>query len=341
MFSNAKKFFKKNKLMVVIVLAVLIIITLYLFYVNVKEGFDQQSSLTKAKIIPVSTVEKIYNQLPKQTFKDIAKPMVELYKLFVANYKDAFDVSSQIVKVNQAVEAATNNIKDPEQPPPRSDEAMDYSSKAYQDYSAAWDVFRMEMNENQKSRDKIRMQILQKEGVNIKPGIERVMTNAIKWLPNAKQYYDTFVLNNYYGLYDGTFGPTNFGQNPETARNEFANLAIMVANTLYTDNQLSVLIGPVQLPFDMPIVKKGADFISTAGITPDLYREINQYFQKYIQNLISPFYIIVQYLSRETNNYDGARIGGLPIDGTIIDTIVKMITQLNDLTKPVKVTKKK
>ena len=330
MFSNAKQFFKKNKLMITIALAVLIIITLYLLYVNVKEGFEQSPTPEKAKLIPVSTMKKIYNQLPTQTYKDIAAPIISLYKLFVANYNDAFNVSLQIHKANKEAEAATVNIKDPERPRGSFDDP---------NYRALRDAYYVKINENNTLRQKAKTEILKKYAVQIIPGVQKVLTNAVKWLPSAKEYYDKFVSSNYYGLFDGTFMKNNFGDNQENASKEFVKLAIMAANTLWEDDQLSTLIGPgfaknnpINPPFKMPITDGGEELKAKTSITPDLYAQINTVFNKYIQNLVSPFMIIVQYVGMETedNQQGRAMIGGIPVDGIISNTIIKMIKQLND-----------
>ena len=80
MFSNPRKFFKKNILLIGIVL-LLIITAVYLLYINSKEGF-QGPEPVKAKLVSVSTIEEFYNKLTVQTDKDMIAPFVELYKLF-------------------------------------------------------------------------------------------------------------------------------------------------------------------------------------------------------------------------------------------------------------------
>lgn len=329
MFSNAKQFFKKNKLMIIIVLAVLIIITLYFLYVNVKEGFgfEQPTMPVKAKLIPVSTMDKIYNQLPNQSFKDILSPIIALYKLFLANYNDAFKVSLQIQKANQA---ATVNIKDLKKP------TGSYSDPNYQ---ALQDAYYAKKNENAQLRQQAIAEILPTYAPQVNPGVERVLINASKWLPTAKEYYDKFVSSNYYGLFDGTFIRNNFGDNEESARKEFLKLAIMVLNTLWEDDQLSILLGPgfsktnpVNPPFKMPITDEGEELKVKTSMSPDLFTKTGGTFQKYAENLISPFMIIAQYVAMESMNNPQGRtmIAGMPVDGLISNTIVKMIKQLND-----------
>jgi hypothetical protein len=329
MFSNAKQFFKKNKLMIIIVLAVLIIITLYFLYVNVKEGFgfEQPTMPVKAKLIPVSTMDKIYNQLPNQSFKDILSPIIALYKLFLANYNDAFKVSLQIQKANQA---ATVNIKDLKKP------TGSYSDPNYQ---ALQEAYYAKKNENAQLRQQAIAEILPTYAPQVNPGVERVLINASKWLPTAKEYYDKFVSSNYYGLFDGTFIRNNFGDNEESARKEFLKLAIMVLNTLWEDDQLSILLGPgfsktnpVNPPFKMPITDEGEELKVKTSMSPDLFTKTGETFKKYAENLISPFMIIAQYVAMESMNNPQGRtmIAGMPVDGLISNTIIKMIKQLND-----------
>jgi len=296
MFSNAKKFFKKNILLIGIVV-LLIIIAVYFLYINVKEGFDQPAP-AKVQLIPVSTIEKIYNNLPNQTLKDVGAPIVELYKLFVANYNDVFDVYLQIVAANKEIEAATFSF--------------DPNTNTYT---------------NIDGNEKIRNALLRKWAPIINPGIQKVLSTAIKWLPQAKQYYDKFVSNNYYGLLDGTFQQNN------SSREMLFTLSALVLNTLYDDNQLAVLLGPdfakssPTLPIPMPTSKEQLLELSSREPSPELMtavRRAQEYLFKYVKNLRMPIPIIpdIQRYLMENARLD-------PVNSAIPNTILQLIEQLN------------
>ena len=307
MFSNAKKFVKKNILLIGIVV-LLIIIAVYFLYINVKEGFDGPAP-EKAQLIPVSTIEKIYNNLPNQTLKDVGAPVVELYKLFVANYNDVFDVYLQIVAANKEIDAATVNIMSP----------------SYD--SSAPDIYYAKMRENEALRNRAQMEAMKKWAPIINPGIQKVLSTAIKWLPQAKQYYDKFVSNNYYGLLDGTFQQNN------SSMDMLFTLSALVLNTLYDDNQLAVLLGPdfakssPTLPIPMPTSKEQLLEFSSREPSPELMtavRRAQEYLNKYVQNLRMPIPIIPviqKYLM------DNARSD--PVNSAIPNTILQLIEQLN------------
>lgn len=331
MFSNPKKFLKKNILLIGIVV-LLIITAIYWLYINVKEGFEGPVP-EKEQLIAVSTVEKIYNNLPEQTYKDIAAPIVELYKLFVDNYNDAFDVSLQIAAATKEVDASTDNIIDP-QPPQRPDVPLEnpggegvWSSPtpAGIEYNKAQNDYWRKMEETEELRKKARRNALQKWASLINPSIQRVLSNAIRWLPKAKQFYDKFVSNNYYGMLDGTLI-----QNNDDGKKTIISLVVMVANTLYEDDQLSILLGPdfaksnPNPPIKLPTTYEQFLKFSQNGPSQEQRNALarsQEHFQKYIQNLGIPFMNIQKYLMEDASLNTGNSI--------IPNTIINLIDQLN------------
>jgi hypothetical protein len=102
MFSNAKKFVKKNILLIGIVLFV-ILIAVYLLYVNVKEGFDG-STPVNVNMIPISTIKKMYVELGNTpSVKVLLDPIIEMMTLIIANYAEANKVSILIENVQTDV----------------------------------------------------------------------------------------------------------------------------------------------------------------------------------------------------------------------------------------------
>lgn len=367
-FTNPTKFFNKNKMLIGIVLVVLIIITIYLFYVNMYEGFEQQPVLEKAQLIPVSTIEKIYNQLPNQTFKDIFLPIMELYKLFVANYNDAFDVYRQILQLEKeipAIEASeaaafnseTNTIRRqldvlqkqrnvlakklddsnmPVKPGGRSNVLTDQQRVKIENNINTMD--REIMMKNRVLDEREREQVYKREmreqmrfafppqlAQQINPGVEKVLINAVKWLPNAKQYYDKFAANNFYGLYDNSFVEKNLSNN-----DQFITLYMILFNTLYEDDQLSIIFGPTfsksnpNPPLKMPLTYEQFKDPQTADVIRNLDMSAGQ---TYMQKLIVPFMIIQRYVLENTFQ-SNSRIPNP--NGVIPNTIVQLIEQLNN-----------
>jgi hypothetical protein len=307
MFSNPTKFFKKNILLIGIV-SLLIIVAVYFLYINVNEGFDQPVP-EKVQLIAVSTIEKIYNNLPEQTYKDIAAPIVGLYKLFVDNYNDAFDVSLQIAAAIKEADAAVASVPVPQPVNP------DNINSGDEDYANLM-VFN-------KLKDNAKIDVLKKWAPLINPGLQRVLSNAIRWLPKAKQFYDKFVLNNYYGLLDGTLI-----QNNDAGRNKILSLYVLVANTLYEDDQLSVLLGPdfaksnPNPPFKLPTTNELVIQFAQRDSSPELFRPTLIYFQKYMQNLGIPFMNIQTYVSEDAMLNKS--------NSLIPNTIIQLIEQLNN-----------
>ena len=86
MFSNPRKFFKKNILLIGIVL-LLIITAVYLLYINSKEGF-QGPEPVKAKLVSVSTIEEFYNKY-QDAFSYLCSFKISL---ILSNYKLAHTI---------------------------------------------------------------------------------------------------------------------------------------------------------------------------------------------------------------------------------------------------------
>jgi hypothetical protein len=306
MFSNPAKFFKKNILLIGIVL-LLIITAIYWLYINVKEGFDQPVP-EKAQLISVSTIEKIYNNLPEQTYRDIAAPIVGLYKLFVDNYNDAFDVSLQIAAATKEADAAAASV--PSSQPVNPD-----------NINSRVDGYTPVMGSN-KLKDNVKRDVLKKWAPIINPGIQRVLSNAIRWLPKAKQFYDKFVSNNYYGMLDGTLIQDN-----DAGRKTIISLYLLGANTLYEDDQLSILLGPdfaksnPNPPIKLPATYEQFLQFTQQGSSQSLIQPAAIYFQKYMQTLGIPFMIIQKYLMEDAFLNT--------VNSIIPNTIVKLIEQLN------------
>ena len=158
----------------------------------------------------------------------------------------------------------------------------------------------------------------------INPGIEKVLINAIKWIPTAKKYYDQFAAHNYYGLYNGTFMRQNFG-----SEEQFTKLLLMMVNTLWEEDQLSIIWGPdfsrsnPNPPVTMPLTYEQVTTEPTAGVI----RGLSVNMDTYIQNLTAPFKVIQKYIIENTFQSKD----GIPNSNRVIpNTIVHLIEQLNN-----------
>ena len=346
MFSKANKFFKKNILLIGIVV-LLIIIAIYFLYINVKEGFLGPVP-EKVQLIPVSTIEKIYNNLPNQTYKDIGAPVVELYKFFVANYNEAFDVSLQIIAATKEIEAANKEIDavvaaaNAPNPITAINQQMTegFNSTPFQmdkiQAVAGQDAQLIQLAPNQQTSTSTSTSIpnvaprndavLKTWAPKINPGIQNVLINAIRWLPTAKQYYDKFASNNYYGLLDGTLLPPD-----QAGRDKMLTLYVLAANTLYEDDQLKTLFGPdfakgsptlpIPLPTNNEQMRWYQEKDNNTQQMMDAGDRAREYSTKYGQNLTFPFMIIQQYLM-ENAMAD-------PANSVIPNTIIQLIEKLN------------
>ena len=281
------------------IVLLLIITDIYLLYINYKEGFDGAAP-EKVSLIPISTIDKFYNKLTDPTDKDIVAPIVELYKVFVTNYNDAFEVSIQISDANKDIAAVEDSIPLPTEP--------DYTSYDQNDYSAAQNDYYKKSDEVQQLRAKARTDTQQKWAPIINPGVAKVLTSAIKWLPTGKQFYDKFVMNNYYGLIDGT-------NNPEYLAPRLIQVLI---NTLYEDDQLSILLGPTfaksnpNPPIKLPVY---VGQISALMKDQQKMEILMNPLSEYIKKALNPFMIIQGYIMTST---------------VLPDTIIQLIDQLNN-----------
>ena len=346
MFSNPKKFLKKNILLIGIVLFVILIVAYFLFMYNSKEGFDgalppKAGELVKVELIPVSTIEKFYNKLPNQNTKNILAPIVELYKLFAANYDDAFAVAFQINASQKELAATLAKI--------RSQSPAIQPGKLPAEINAANDIYRAKYEKELSDLNKKWEQI-------INPGIQKVLINAIRWLPTAKRFYDKFVSNNYYGLM-AAFQPMIIDQNgqrigglsaSEAESKQLMMLTILstLINVLWYEDQLSIVFGlafaksnpkpPIPLPIN---AEKLLEFIKN---TPrETSMSILAKGEEYMTNLSKPFAIIQEYLiksvitdmtglgdpSKQTNGMQQF-IQNNPIPNTIIQLIEQLNTAL-------------
>ena len=308
MFSNPKKFFKKNVLLIGIVLLVILIVAYFLFMYNYKEGFDLSGPAVgeapvKVKLIPVSTIEKFYNRLTDPKSKNIIEPVVELYKLFVANYDDVLAVSIQIFASESAAAVAANVPST------------------------------IDVTESEKARYDARNDAYKKWASKINPGLIKVLSNAIKWLPTAKRFYDKFVSNNYYGLIPSQ--PNIIGQDGSgPSRSEYESMKQMqitimntLINTLYEDDKLSIILGPTfaksnpKPPFKFPVNIQQLQNTPEETLAP-----LQQYIVKYVTNVAQPFLIIQAYLTQYLQQSPGR---GFIQNNVLTDTIIQLIEQLN------------
>ena len=359
MFSNPKKFFKKNMLLIGIVLIVILMVTYCIFMYTFKEGFDMTAP-AKVKLIPVSTIEKFYNKLTDPNAKNIVAPIVELYKLFVANYDDVFAVSLQIIdaiKERDAAVAAAPAVAKTEMAryKARYDELLK-QLRQKQIANATEDgqiQVTPEIEQIQKEINLVGNQLFQKEQAldmnqpqnaardnvakkwapKINPGLIRVLSNAIKWLPTAKRYYDNFVSNNYYGLNPSPSEIQSFQQ-------MYLRIINTLMNTLYEDDQLSIIFGPTLAksnpnpPFKFPFNIEQVYYIPRETMLP-----LEQSMVQYSTNVVNPFLIIQSYLTQLVEQSAMTRTPGVPHslqfaqgfiqNNVLTDTIIQLIEQLN------------
>jgi hypothetical protein len=372
MFSNPKKFLKKNILLIGIVVLVIIIIAVYFLYVNFKEGFDGPAPV-KAQLIPVSTIEEFYNNLPNQTDKDIVAPVVELYKLFVANYDDAFAVYIQIIAANKEADAAVAAVpstpvaagpdmntlrmqQDQQQAQMQSlqqQQQMDLPTDDPIQRQQQIDQMIQELSIREAQIEQMRQTqprvqpqqaarkaVLLKWAPQINPGITKVLINAVKWLPTAKQFYDKFISTNYYGLMESgpASGASNLIGDPNNVSNsnrihnmtyrELTTLTLMTTfiNTLYNNDQLSILLGPAfaksnpNPPLKIPVNNDQVLYF-LGNSSPQTGMSLMKPAIDYATNVAEPFMIISTYVIENTM--------ANPINSVIPDTILQLIEQLN------------
>lgn len=328
MFSNPKKFFKKNIVLIGIVVLLIIIIAIYFLYANYKEGFysvDENTVLTKAKLIPLSTVDNWYNNLTDPNDKKIVEPVVELYKLFVANYDAVFALSQQIVDMLKNFKSETGKYFVP-MPQPVNPNNVNHAAED----AANMEVYYKLIKESEQN--------LKNEWFpKIDQGVIKVLTNAIKWLPTAKRLYDNYVSTNYYGLRDTPPILNADGSSTDKGGKKITELAVSFTNALYEDDQLSIIYGPAFAksnptpPVKMPISEE--QMLDIFMNSPELgMYAFTIPFQQYIATVSVPFVIIMEYLSLNWN--DSMRTGDLSgaiQKNVLTNTIVQLIEQLNNL----------
>jgi hypothetical protein len=313
-----------------------------LLYINIKEGFAGPGP-SKVQLIPVSTIDTFYNNLTDPVGKEIVAPLVELYKLFVANYDDAFDVSLQIIAANQEVGAAVVNVKPATTQSPGMQPGADMGMQPGVDMGMQPGVDMdmqpgadmgmqpgagMGMTQAQRA---VRNTIIKKWAPIINPGISTVLTNAIKWLPRAKQFYDKFVSNNYYGLMSS--GPPR--SDPTTMspiQLTLLTITTTLINTLYANDQLSILFGPTfaktnpNFPIVLPATNDQFVAFLNKPSSQEPLRAAQINFGQYVTNARAPFVIIHQYV---TQNLKINTVNDFMKSNVISDTIIKLIDQLN------------
>jgi hypothetical protein len=139
-------------------------------------------------------------------------------------------------------------------------------------------------------------------------------------VPTAKRLAVKAESNNYYGFK----GP--LGGSMESYLIKHITIFSTFVNTLYDNNQLSILFGPdfaqsnkTNLPIKMPI--DNANLLAILQTSNPVIDTIKEYFNRYIKNISMPFEIISQYVMENTMK-DAT-------SGVISDTIVQLIEQLN------------
>ena len=377
MFSNAKKFFKKNILLIGIVAFVILIVVYFLFMHNFKEGL--YSTITyeppeRQTLVKVSTLEKFYNRLTDPVDKDLVAPTLEIYKLIVSNYDNAFNTALLIFEANNEMRVVVEKIPDA-QPPSQNYESSyepahpsypmyegfssdstlyeqndiqlqpyqssgvssvdesgetiftyntpdqstnfasdgQYNGKELDDYYARIDEenrlrekaqndYYIRHKEVDRLRNQAKKDVRRTWSSRIDPGITALITNIIRWLPTGKPFYDKFALNNFYGLVGDNMNPDV--SNDTTLRKQ--RLLQALVNTLYEDDQLSIVLGPSYAKsqnLKQPIT------LNEIGIAGDMFG------QNYMSKLMAPFTMIALY---------AVESGSL-----LPDIIVNMISQLN------------
>jgi len=333
MFSNSKKFLKKNILLIGIVLLVIIIIAMYFAYTYIKEGFELgggPSSLyrggpapEKIQLVPVETLERFYTSLNDPNDKKFVAPIIALYKWFVPNYDAIFTASLQIIAGSKSKDDVNHNRDDYPPDPvltnnPVTDEVL--NKEWFTKYQAA----ERRMQKNQRAQD-------QKWGLIINPGLEKVLISAINWLPTGKQLFDVTIKDSAilstpeefgYGFFaPGPFDPNSFGDG--SINTKALSLIARFVNTLYEADQLQIILGPdlaksnVNLLFKMPIDVQNP---STIGSTlkymiNKLPQRAHDFISKYIEGITNPVYIINDYVRTSS---------------ILPETIVDMVNTLKD-----------
>jgi hypothetical protein len=311
-----------------IALFVILIVAYFGFMYNSKEGFFGGLGRYPQRqvLIKLSTLDKFYNTLTDPVDKALVVPVLEIYKLLILNYDTAFDTSVLIIDANKEIYAAGDKILDPQPPPPPPPPSYDYEQNATytdgengltsvtyntpdqstnlatngSDFLDAENDYYARRNEITKLREKVQNDVRRTWSSRIDPGITIIITNIIKWLPTGKPFYDKLVLNNFYGLLEPNI---NSGVSNDITLDAVRKNRLLqaLANTLYEDDQLSILLGPSYAKTTNPL---------------DLNNQaIGIIGQEYINKIVEPFIIIADYAMASGN--------------LLPDIIVNMISQLN------------
>lgn len=333
MFSNPKKFLKKNILLIGIVVLVIIIIAVYFLYVNFKEGFELGggpfslyrggSAPEKIQLVPVETLERFYTSLNDTNDKKFVAPIIALYKWFVPNYDAIITASLQILAGAKAkADINQNRVDYPPSPVftnnPVTDEVLN------QEWLTKYQAASLRMQENLRAQD-------QKWGLIINPGLENVLISAINWLPTGKQLFDTIAkdsenISSFNEVGYGLFAPDPFDQNSlghGSINTKAFSLIARFINTLYEADQLQIIFGPdlaksnVNLLFNMPIDVQNPSTIGSTlkNMINKLPPTAHDFSRKFFGGITKPFYIIADYLMTSS---------------ILPDTIVNMVNTLKD-----------
>lgn len=310
MFSNTKKFIKKNILLIGIVV-LLIIIAVYFLYINVKEGFTLGGPggmyrggppLEKVQLVPVQTIDNFYTSLTDPSEQKFVAPIVSLYKLFALNYDAMLSSSLQIIDASNAQEMEDSKVATYPSDPVYTGTIKDGKIKA--DHEA-------QVQAIDKSNRDNHVAMARKWALIINPGLENILINAINWLPSGKLLFDDLMNNDFYGI---------ISTNDNT---KVLSLIARFLNTLYADDQLSKILGPdfaksnPNFPFKMPIDVKNTSALDSTleNMQHNLKAPAQDKLHSYFNNIVSPFFIIHDYI---TTSF------------VIPDTIINMVNKLND-----------
>lgn len=352
-------------LLIGIVVFVILIIVYFLVMSNYKEGLYSMITYQppeRQALVKVSTLEKFYNRLTDPVDKDIVAPMLEIYKLIVSNYDNAFNTSVLIFEANNEMNSVADKIPDAQPPPDISwssspmyegfssdstlyeqndsvsygegqglgEELDDYYAimnevnqfsdvdmqQSQNDFEAGMNKIReikamrekaqndyyLRQDEVNRLREKAKNDVRRTWSSRIDPGITALITNVIRWLPTGKPFYDKLVLNNFYGLRENNMNPTI--SNDAASRKQ--RLLQALANALYADDQLSIVLGPSYAKsqnLTQPIN------LNALGIEGDMFG------LDYMSKLAAPFIMIADYAQGSGN--------------LLPDIIVNMISQFN------------
>jgi hypothetical protein len=112
MFSNRKKFFKKNILLIGIVLFVILIVIYCVCMYNFQEGFDSNAPVN-LRLIPVSTLKQMYVEFGNTPEgKLLQDSIIEFMTLIIANYDEANKIAILIDKRDGELRKLNTTLRD-------------------------------------------------------------------------------------------------------------------------------------------------------------------------------------------------------------------------------------